>query len=113
MAKRLTKIEMQGIFWLIVITVPLYFVFKLGEWAGWVLLVIITFSIVGFVIWGRSVSKKKRRSELVNKYQDEELVDNLMRKMFWQEQTADQLRDSLGKPHDIDRKILKTKKKEI
>ena len=36
-----------------------------------------------------------------------------MNKNFWQGQTAEQLIDSLGRPEDIDQKILKTKKKEI
>ena len=30
---------------------------------------------------------------------------------FWPDQPADQLLDSLGKPDDIDQKVLKTKKK--
>tara|TARA_Y100000782_G_scaffold36115_1_gene40417 strand:+ start:43681 stop:43917 length:237 start_codon:yes stop_codon:yes gene_type:complete len=47
------------------------------------------------------------------KYHDEKIVNALMDKSFWQGQTAEQLMDSLGKPQDIDQKVLKTKKKEI
>ena len=36
-----------------------------------------------------------------------------MKKHFWQGQTEEQLLDSLGKPKDIDQKVLKTKTKEI
>ena len=47
------------------------------------------------------------------KYQDKEVVDNIMRRQFWQGQTAEQLIDAIGEPEDIDVKVLKTKKKEI
>lgn len=50
---------------------------------------------------------------LTMKYRDEQLVQNLLDERFWQGQTAEQLRDSLGEPLDIDQKVLKTKVKEI
>ena len=49
----------------------------------------------------------------MEKYGDAELVDRLMRKMFWQGQSEGQLIDSLGRPLDIDQKVLKTKTKEV
>jgi len=49
----------------------------------------------------------------MEKYQDDEIVQSIMNRSFWQGQTSEQLRDSLGNPVDIDEKILKTKKKEI
>ncbi|MFK7816493.1 MAG: hypothetical protein AB8B92_09160 [Gammaproteobacteria bacterium] len=36
-----------------------------------------------------------------------------MKRTLWQGQTAEQVIDALGKPKDIDRKVLKTKTKEI
>jgi len=47
------------------------------------------------------------------KYQDEKLVEDLLDETFWQGQTAEQLRDSLGEPLDIDQRVLKTKVKEV
>jgi len=49
----------------------------------------------------------------MKKYGDEGLVDKLMEGLFWQGQTEDQLKDSLGEPADVDQKVLKTKTKEI
>ena len=36
-----------------------------------------------------------------------------MNSEFWVGQTAQQLRESIGDPVDIDQKVLKTKKKEV
>ncbi len=57
--------------------------------------------------------KKKRREYLLLKYGDLNIVNMIMNKMFWQGQNEEQLIDSLGKPLNIDEKILKTKRKEI
>ena len=37
----------------------------------------------------------------------------ISQKMFWRGQTADQLRDSLGTPHAVEVKLLKTRRREI
>ena len=50
---------------------------------------------------------------LMAKYGNANIVDKLMQRMFWQGQSAEQLVDSLGRPMDIDQKVLKTKTKEI
>ncbi|OTQ50296.1 hypothetical protein [Gilliamella apis] len=55
----------------------------------------------------------KKRADLLEKYKDEQLVDLIMKKMFRMDMTEEQLIDSIGKPDVIDRKILKTKTKEI
>ena len=49
----------------------------------------------------------------MKKYRNTTLVDKIMQGMFWQGQPASQLIDSLGKPLDIDQKVLKTKTKEV
>lgn len=54
-----------------------------------------------------------KRVRLMMKYKDDELVESLMGESFWQGQTEDQLRDSLGEPLDIDQRVLKTKVKEV
>jgi hypothetical protein len=58
-------------------------------------------------------SLKKRREKLFLKYGDKEIVEKIINRMFWQRQTPEQLVDSLGRPIDVDTKILKTKSKEI
>ena len=77
------------------------------EWYWWVILILVGFSILSYY------QNKARRTRLMEKYGDAELVDRLMRKMFWQGQSEEQLMDSLGRPLDIDQKVLKTKTKEV
>jgi len=113
MAKRITKAESKAIMWLIIIGLPIYGVMQLGESVGWVFFVILVVAVIGLVIWYQLVKNKKRGEELMEKYQDSELVEALMSRSFWQGQTSEQLTDSLGPPQDIDQKILKTKKKEV
>lgn len=52
------------------------------------------------------------RARLVVTYGDQ-IADRIMRGMFWQGQTKDQLVESLGAPLDIDQKVLKTKTREV
>lgn len=47
------------------------------------------------------------------KYDDADIVERIMKKHFWQGQSADQLMDSLGPPADIDSKIMKTKSRYV
>lgn len=59
------------------------------------------------------IMREMRRARLLKKYGDKKIVEMIMNRMFWQGQTPGQLRDSLGSPVDVDRKILKTKSKEV
>lgn len=80
-------------------------------------LVVIVFAYA--IIRGNIDTKKKReaiarrRKELFDKYGDEEIVNRIMAGSYWQGQTSIQLADSLGRPVDMDRKIMKTKSKEV
>lgn len=56
---------------------------------------------------------KARRKRLLLKYGDAEIVSRIIDRTIWTGETAEQLRDSLGRPPDIDQKVLKTKKKEL
>lgn len=76
-------------------------------WLFWIIIFIVALSVYVYY------STKRRREYLMEKYQNQELVDLLMSGKYWQGQTEEQLRDSLGKPLDIDQKVLKTKTKEI
>ena len=76
---------------------------------------LIAFLVLAVAAWLfiSSYNKKKRREALLKKYGDADVVTRIMKKMFWQGQTHEQLRDSLGRPLDTDEKVLKTKTKEI
>lgn len=72
--------------------------------------------IIAFIIMWVLISRyqeKKRREALLVKYGDIEIVEMIMKRMFWQGQTPEQLEDSLGEPVDVDRKVMKTKTKEV
>lgn len=86
-----------------------------------------TFLIIALIVIGgigivaaTAYANKKRREDLerqratlLAKYHDSQIVDMIMRHMFWQGQSQEQLLDSLGRPADIDQKVMKTKVKEI
>lgn len=65
----------------------------------------------------RSHMRKKRFAawvlHLQEKYKKPEIVEGILKKQYWIGQTQEQLVDSRGCPENIDRKILKTKTKEI
>ena len=76
------------------------------------IVLIIILAIIAWIFISNYL-KKKRRKALFEKYGDRQLVEKIIKRMFWQGQTTEQLKDSLGSPVDIDTKILKNTKKEI
>lgn len=52
---------------------------------------------------------KIKTFRLLIKYGDEKVVKGIMDKQYWQGQTSEQVKDSLGNPDDIDTKIMKKK----
>ncbi len=76
----------------------------------WIILVVVC---VGLAIAYSVHANKQRRKTLLAKYGDQAIVDMIMRRTMWQGQTEEQLIDSLGRPVDVDQKVLKTKTKEI
>lgn len=76
------------------------------------LIIVLIIVVIGIVLL-TGYTKKKRRATLLAKYHDPKIVDMIMRHMFWQGQSQEQLLDSLGRPADIDQKVMKTKVKEI
>jgi len=77
------------------------------EWYWWIIV------LVGVICIFNYYKTKARRERLIKKYGDKNLVEKLMKRSFWQGQTEGQLIDSLGKPLDIDQKVMKTKTKEV
>jgi len=69
------------------------------------------------LLYFMKVKKRKdfeeRKKKLMLRYDDEYIVDQILKKKFWQGQTPAQLVDSIGHPADIETKVLKTKSREI
>lgn len=112
MAKKMTKAESQLLGWLIIIGIPVYGIVQLGEQIGWEGVIGICAFLPFLYVLFKLTLKKIRRSWLMSKYNNEERVNKLLAETIWQGQTVEQLIDTIGKPHDIDQKVLKTKKKE-
>jgi len=106
----------QGINWkllILIIALPIAGLVLIAEYIGWTLLIIGIALIIGLIFMIRQIGISRRRSALVDKYGDEELVRDIEQGYYWQGQTAEQLRDALGDPDDIDEKVLKTKIKSV
>jgi hypothetical protein len=72
---------------------------------------------VGLFAYYRNRQKAARLAErlvyLRSKYGDEIIVQRIVNKLYWDGQTAEQLRDSLGDASSIDTERLRTKKREV
>jgi hypothetical protein len=81
----------------------------------WTALIVAGIVAIGFISAALEDSgKEARRKELNEKYNhDEDIVSGILSRSFWKGQTAEQLLDSLGSPEATDKKVLKTKTKEI
>lgn len=112
MARRMSDAKNVAIGWLVIIGLIGVKV-KFFENVGYVVpsIIVAVIAVVYFI--NKAVKKRRRLSYLRGKYKDEELVQKVFAGYFWQDQTAEQLIDSLGQPVEVDRKVLKMKKKEI
>jgi hypothetical protein len=82
---------------------------------GWVLIAIVA-GVIVLIIVQKAAAKKKRLEYLqylMGKYGDATIVDHICNHRFWQGQTAEQLIDSLGPPHGVDKKLLKSINREV
>lgn len=69
-------------------------------------------TIVLVIIYKRA-QRQRKIDYLTGKYGDPTIVDHIFNHRYWQGQTAEQLADSLGSPHGVDRKLLKTIDREV
>lgn len=113
MAKKMTKKEAEMWIWLVIIALPVWGIVALVETAGWVTPTVIAGLCVAVYFWHQHEKKKQRLAYLREKYSDEDLVQKIFGGYFWQGQSEEQLIDALGEPEAIDKKVLKTKKKEV
>jgi len=86
---------------------------KFFQTLGFVLPALAAAGLIGLYFAYKVYSNHRQLRLLREKYQDEEVARKIFSGFFWQGQTAEQLRDALGDPADIDSKLLKTKKKEV
>jgi hypothetical protein len=71
------------------------------------LIVLIVLVIVYYVY-----KSKKKKARLLEKYNNTNIVNAIMKGEIWQGQTKEMLLDSKGEAEDIDQTVLKNKKKE-
>jgi hypothetical protein len=77
-----------------------------------VLTLILCLPIIAFAFF-KYAQRQKRLQYLRLKYGDESVVQRIMRRTFWEGQTAEQLRDSIGPPLSIDNKVMATRKRQV
>jgi len=117
MAKRVSKAEQAMTGWLfmiaLVVGVPIYLFDKMNKTVGWQ---IPALAVVGFLLLlflNKWLKKRARLRHLREKYEDEVIVQKILKKTIWIGQTSEQLADALGYPTATDRKLLKTKTRDI
>jgi hypothetical protein len=110
---RKTQIETRGIALLILVGVPVLIISKLADSVGSGALVAGSVGIVALIVFYLIWKRAARLSYLRSKYQNEDVVQKIMRRNFWAGQTTEQLRDSLGNPPSKDDNLLKTRKREV
>ena len=113
MAKRMTKAETKGLGLLLIVCVIIAGIGKLLDAIGFVAPSIFGVAAIGTFIWYKNSQKKKRLEYLHLKYGDEAIIRCILQRQFWEGQTSAQLIDSLGNPVSIDKKLLKTRTREI
>lgn len=112
MTRRRSSAEAGLIGIAIVIGLPIYLATKVIDVTGWIVPVLVIAAIIIIVIASKAAKRRKRIAELRKKY-SEDVVQRILAGQVWQGQTEGQLIDTLGSPAEIDRKVLKTMRREI
>ncbi len=120
MARRVSKLEAAGLFYLLIIGIPAYGLVELVEAAGArnLLTVAIVVCVAAPLLYlAKRASDKaataRRRDELAKKYGDPKIADAILSRTVWKGQTVEQLQESLGRAADIDQKVLKSMTREV
>ena len=69
--------------------------------------------VLGGGVYLASKHTEEEYEKLLARYNHAEIAHRIMNKEFWQGQTKDQLKDSLGPPVDTTTEILRSKTREI
>tara|TARA_Y100001001_G_scaffold155024_1_gene170387 strand:- start:131 stop:547 length:417 start_codon:yes stop_codon:yes gene_type:complete len=107
----MTKKETNALALLIMIGLPIWLTYEVFKFLGAYTFFAILILIPGIFYYMDISAKKKRKAWLLDKYKDPWIVEKIMSRQFWINQTLEQLKDSLGLPDDIDEKVYKTKTK--
>jgi len=54
-----------------------------------------------------------RLKDLIGKYEDMEIVEDVMNGKFWQGMSSEMVNDALGDPDDVEQKVLKNNTREV
>lgn len=111
MARR-SKAEGTLILFAVIVGLPIYFIGKLLAVTGWTVPIVGLIAIVAIIIGLRVTKHRQRLTYLRGKYPEAE-VQRILAKTLWQGQTDEQLTDTLGHPAAVDRKVLKTIRREV
>ena len=82
---------------------------SIGGWHNVLIIIMITF-VVAYIT--HTIKQKLKYKKLLNKYNDQTIVENIMNKTLWQGETKEQVEDSLGYAQDVDEKVFKLKTRE-
>lgn len=109
--------EANALAFIIVVIIPamiiLSIVISITKEIGLVFSISIIFiALVGYFVF-KTQNQKRRFSGLVGKYGSEEIAKNIIDGRFWQGQTSEQLLESLGRPVEIEDKVLKSKSRQL
>lgn len=113
MSRRSSKAEGALLMLAIVVGLPIYVVAKIFETTGMVIPIVAVVAVIAIAAWIHHAKTQQRLAYLRSKYQDEDVVQNILQRRFWTGQTEEQLRDSLGAPAAVDNKLLKTMTREV
>ena len=80
---------------------------KVDEVVGAPMLIGVPLAILVIWILARVINRRAWRAELLAKYGDKGVVNQIMRRGIWQGQTSEQLIDSLGPPVAMDENVLR------
>lgn len=113
MGRKSSKAEGALLMLAIVIGLPVYLATRIFQTIGVVIPVLAMVAVVAIAAWANHAKRQQHLAYLRSKYRDEALVQRIVQRRFWEGQTQEQLRDSLGAPVAIDKKLLKTMTREV
>lgn len=113
MARRKNRLDNATVGVLIVIAGIGWAISKVLDTVGMIMPLVIIVLAIAAVIWFKHARRQKRIEYLLDKYGNEEIVQRIMLRHFWQGQTAAQVLDSIGRPMTIDQKAMATRKREV
>ena len=106
------KLLLQMLIIAVVAGLPLWLFIKAVNSVGLITVVMLGLGVTSAVVFIRFKQRAARRTQLLAKYGDQTTVERIMKNLYWQGQTQEQLLDSLGHPLSIDNHLLKTKERQ-